>query len=542
MPLALAFATHPGIRAWSILDERAAAFFALGVARATGKPAAALATSGTAGANFLPAVVESTMSRIPLVAVTADRPWELHGFGAPQTVVQEGMFGGFARARVDLPPPEETPGAASHLRALTARALASIRAPNGGAIHLNVPFRDPLVPAGDARAAAPSREAGLEIAAARVDPPPDMLRRLAGELGNVERGLIVCGPRGVDDAFGPAVLRLGRRFGYPILADACSQARFGLDAPGIVGHYDLLLANPAIASGERPSIVLRFGGSPTSKRLQTWLDEARPETVFFSEGGAVFDPSHLARRIIEADPVAICEALAAGAPRNSSWARGWYEAERTARDALDGWFQRENGLTGPNVAREVAALAPESGCLFVSNSLPIRELDAHASPARRSLRVLANRGANGIDGIVSTALGVAAASRRPTWLLIGDLALLHDVGALAIAQRHRIPLTVIVINNRGGGIFSFLPVAEAGPAFEEFFATPHEVDLAELARLFGAQYDEPRSTAELRAVLAAAVEPRFRLIEIQTDRSLAPALSRRIVEHVADAVGIGGLR
>ncbi|HYX92205.1 MAG TPA: 2-succinyl-5-enolpyruvyl-6-hydroxy-3-cyclohexene-1-carboxylic-acid synthase, partial [Myxococcaceae bacterium] len=473
-PLAVTCAELAGLRTWSAIDERSAGFFALGLALATGRPTILVSTSGTAGAHFLPSIIEAAHSRVPLLVLTADRPWELQGFGAPQTIPQQRLFGGFVRCFEEVLVPEASPTAFAHLRAVASRAAATAQREPMGAVHLNVPFREPLAPtpedfpapagiAASGRAGAPF----LSMPPPNHAPSEEAIEAAWARLSRARRGLIACGPRARDDGVGPAVRRLGQRLGFPVLAEAASQARVG-PGPEVVAHYDGILTHAPFAAAHRPDLVLRFGGGLTSKRLQQWLDGSGAEVVLFSDGGALFDPAHLASLVVEGDPGASVEALLtrlANAPEPSpesgtrAWANAWHQAERRVRAAYEKAFGGDGVLTEPRIAREVVAALPPGANLFVSSSMPVREVDAYSSPDRAELRVLSNRGANGIDGITSTALGVAAGSGRKTVLLTGDLAFLHDLGGLLIAHRHRIPMVIVVVDNDGGGIFSFLPIS-----------------------------------------------------------------------------------
>ncbi|HLL84075.1 MAG TPA: 2-succinyl-5-enolpyruvyl-6-hydroxy-3-cyclohexene-1-carboxylic-acid synthase, partial [Longimicrobium sp.] len=467
-PLALAFAECPELRTWSVIDERSAAFFALGIAKESGAPVALLATSGTAGANFYPAVIEAAMSHVPLVVLTADRPLELQGWGAPQTMPQQNLYGGFARWFADLGVPEATSPSLQHLRATVARAVAtSTRAPRGP-VQLNAPFREPLapIPDGSPLEALPQLASSGRGSApfTRVVPParePDreVLSQLRARLEATERGVIVCGPRDAQDGLRDAVLRLGRAYGYPVLAEAVSQVRYGGD--GTLALYDAILRHAPFAKAHRPELVLRVGGGLTPKGPAAWLDGSGAYQVQLSDQGGLYDPQHAASLVVEGDAVRACEVLAGDhKARPSAWLSAFTEAERRARAGLEAAFAKDPSITEPRIAREVVSALPEGANLFVSSSMPIRDVDAFAPPTGRQLHVYANRGANGIDGIVSSALGVAAASGRPTVLLTGDLAFLHDVGGLLVARRSGVPLTVVVVNNDGGGIFSFLPIAQ----------------------------------------------------------------------------------
>ncbi|MHB8877244.1 MAG: 2-succinyl-5-enolpyruvyl-6-hydroxy-3-cyclohexene-1-carboxylic-acid synthase [Myxococcaceae bacterium] len=546
-PLALACARHEALRTWSVVDERSAGFFALGLAKRCGAPTLLVCTSGSAGAHLFPAVIEASLGASPLVVLTADRPWELHGWGAAQTIDQHRLFGGYPRLFVDLGVPELSPGVLLHLRATAANAAAvALRAPRG-VVHLNVPFREPLAPDPDglpldeAKASAGGRLLGApftRVSVPRSQPDGAALAALGRRLSSTPRGVIVCGPRESADGLPEAVTRLGRRLGYPVLAEAASGVRFG--APEVIAHYDALLRHPPFARGHRPEVILRFGAGLTPRSLQAWIDASGARTTVFSDEGALFDPGHAAEEVIVGDPVSACAALLperdGGDPR---WRGSFLEAERRVRAALEEALGASPSLTEPRVAREAVAALPAGASLFVSSSMPIRDLDAFAPSAAGPLRVFANRGANGIDGIVSTALGIAAAADTPALLLTGDLALLHDLGGLLAARRHRLSLTVVVVNNDGGGIFGFLPIAAHREHYEELFGTPHGVDLSHAAALAGARLWRPGNVSELRAALGESLKGGLHLIEVRTGREENVTLHRALFAQAAAALGEG---
>ena len=510
-PLALACAEFLDVR--TVIDERSAAFFALGAARAAGRPVLVVATSGSAGAHFYPALLEAEAAGVPLIALTADRPPELHGFGAPQTLDQQRLFGAHAQfADLGLPDPLALP----HLRALAARA-----ARHPGPSHLNAPFREPLAPVPEPIPEVRDVPAATSLRARGV---PD-LREVAGELSRRPRGVIVCGPRDAQDDLPAAVAELSRALGYPVVADAASQVRFAL--PGAVTHADLILRSEPWAQALRPDAIVRIGGGLSSKILQAYLEQAG-FTAVLHERGELIDPGHTASVAIEGDAVAICRALAAAARCAGTLAAPFAEAEARARAALETAFAGAP-WSEPLIAREAAQAADQ---LYVSSSMPVRDLDNFAS---RAGRVLANRGLNGIDGIVSSAAGAAAVSGKRTVALVGDLALLHDLGGLVTAARLRIPLTVLVVNNDGGGIFSFLPIAQRTARFEELFATPHGLDLQGAALLCGAEFVRATDARSLRAALLAP--PALRLIEARTDRTRNVEQHRALQQAVVDALG-----
>ena len=551
-PLALACARTEGLRTWSVIDERSAGFFALGMAKHSRAPVVLVATSGTAGAHFYPAVIEASMAQVPLVVLTADRPLELQGWGAPQTVPQACVFGDFARLYADVGMPEANDAALVHLRATVARAVAMAwRAPRG-AVQLNVPFREPLAPTpgpfGVERLSALAREGRsgaplTRITPAARQPDPRALEAIRARVVSTERGVIVCGPRDENDGFAEAIAALSEATGYPVLAEASSQARYG-GGPATVSLYDAMLRHEPFAKAHRPELVLRFGGGLTPKGPQAWIDGSGAEVVLFSDEGALFDPTHRAARVVEGSAVAACEALTQGLSRGlGPWARSFLWAEQWARAALESAFSEDMSLTEMRIAHEVVGALPDGANLFVSSSMPIRDVDAFAPPTGRRLRVLANRGANGIDGIVSSALGVAAASGRPTVLLTGDLAFLHDVGGLLTARRSGVPLTVVVVNNDGGGIFSFLPIAQAEGAqkhYEALWGTPHGVDLSHAAALYQARFRRPDSPVSLRTAVAEGLKGGLHVIEAKVaERTTNVELHRQLFARMAASLGEG---
>jgi len=545
-PLALACAGEPRLSVRSVVDERSGAFFALGAAKATGKLALVVATSGTAGAHFYPALLEAEASRVPLVALTADRPPELHGFGAPQTLDQQHLFGTHVRFFADLGIPEGTPEALRHLRALAAAAVARALGTPRGPVHLNAPFREPLIPLtrpgplpddpkkNNFFSATPDGvPPAVRIAPGRLESDEAALDAAARELSRRSRGVIVCGPRDARDDLPRAVRALSESLGYPVLAEVASQVRFRL--PEAVAHYDALLKHPPLAEAARPEAVVRIGGGLTSKTLQQWLDGGSAWTLCLSEDGALFDPGHSASLAICGDPVRACAEMAQRVQRPEPRPVSiLLEADRRARAALEQAFGVETQLSEPSAARVVAAALPRDALLFVSSSMPVRDVDAWASAGEA--RVLANRGVNGIDGVVSSALGAAAATGQPTAVLLGDLALLHDLSGLLAARRLSVPLVVVVVNNDGGGIFNFLPVAQATERFEELFATPHGVDLAHAAALCGARLSRPRTAAELRACVREGLGNGLQMVEVRTERTANVEKHRELQRIVAAAL------
>jgi 2-succinyl-5-enolpyruvyl-6-hydroxy-3-cyclohexene-1-carboxylate synthase len=517
-PLALALAADERIRLHVHVDERSAAFFALGAAKASGAPAVVLCTSGTAAANFHPAVLEASHARAPLIVCTADRPPELRDTGAGQTVDQLGLYGGAVRWFCDAGVPDDHPGAGVAWRSIAARTAAEALGPPAGPVHVNLAFREPLVPTGAPLVAAPGRADGrpwttTTPATRALD--PGTVERVAGMVRDHARGLVVAGwGTGASPA---AVGRFADAAGWPVLADAISGLRQG---PHAVSTYEALLRTPGFADRHRPDVVLRFGAPPTSKLLNAWLGPDVQQVVVDPDD-AWLDPGRSATERIAVDDsallAALTDAVTPHARRASTWLDAWRAADSAARRALDelldGW---ETPFEG-RVARDIVDTVPDGATLVVASSMPVRDVEAFARP-RAGVRFLANRGVSGIDGFVSTALG-AAASSGPVVALLGDLSLLHDANGLLGAAGRGLDATFVVLDNDGGGIFSFLPQAELPEHFQLVFGTPHGVDLAALAAVHDVPADRVDKAGDLLAALEAAVAAGgVRLIVVPTDR------------------------
>ncbi len=520
-PIVLALAGEPRLRCWSHVDERCAGFFALGVAKASGVPAVVVCTSGTAAANLLPAVIEAREARLPLVVMTADRPPERRDAGAGQTIDQLKLYGDAVRWFFEVGNHDESTPVA-WWRRLGCRAVqAATEGP--GPVHLNVPLREPLVPPDDVPPPAPGRPDGQPWAAAATARAAAAPEALAAAVAGRSRGVLVAG-RSEPAGSLPAVLAsVAEAAGMPLLADPLSGARRGAAA---IAHYDALLRDPAFAA-RRADLVLRVGDLPTSGPLRSWLAGLDDAThVLFDPGGAWQDPDALADVRLVADPAATLAAFAPDPGGEPGWLAGWRAADAAAGAALASALGEE--LSEPAVALETARALGAEATLVVAASMPIRDVEAFLPVRDDAPRVLSNRGANGIDGTTSTAFGVAAAASGPVVLLTGDVALVHDLGGLLAARRLGLSLTLVVVNNDGGGIFEFLPVAGAGDVFERHVATPHGLDLAAAAALFGLGHERVQTRAALRDAVARSVAAGgATILEARTDRRANVALHRR---------------
>jgi len=539
------------IRPWVILDERSAGFFALGIARETGCPVILVCTSGTAAANYMPAVVEASLSKIPLIVITADRPPEARDCRSAQTIDQVRMFGSHARWSVDLAAPAASLDLDSYYRTIACRAFATAAEMPAGPVHLNIPMREPLIDVSEERerlrrigeseseseiAADKSRPPYTRVYPARPSLPPDSIGALADKLRGCARGLIVSGPAAPSPDAACSIARLAERLNWPILADPLSGLRAGHhDRSRIVDAYDVLLRDPAFCEANQPDAVIQFGDPPVSKSLGQFLaSRPRRSHLMVAEPGTWPDPLQIASDVAQVGTVELCDALLESlddSPKISPWLASWLAASARSRAALDAMLADEATMFEGKVVAELMRLAPDGCAVHTGNSMPVRDFDTFVGQSDRDTALFCNRGANGIDGVLATALGAAAARIAPTVLVLGDLSLLHDIGALQIAARYPVHLLVIVINNDGGGIFSFLPQASLGDSFETFFATPHGLDFERASALGRARYARAGSWSEFDAAVGYALDHRgLHLLEIRGDRAANLAMHRRLIE------------
>ena len=484
-PMALALACCPDIQTHVFHDERSASFAALGIAVATGVPAALLCTSGTAATHFHAAVVEAHQSGVPMVVLTADRPPELHDVGAPQTIEQTNLYGGAVRLFHDPGVPVDEHRTAWRSIAVDAwtRAVGDMPGP----VHLNLPFREPLV---GQVGALPALEP-IELRSPPLVDVTDLVDLLA-----TARGLVVAG-NGVEDPL--KVQELATATGWPIIADPLSGCQMLSSA---VARFDALLRHSEFAEAHRPAVVLQLGMPPASKVLAQWLAASTAKHVAVSPVGLVSDPNLVGSQQVHASIGALCSSLASEVthPRDPAWTEEWLAADRIAREVLDDALASEPNLSEPGTARAVTAGIPAGGHLAVASSMPVRDVEWFGTP-RSDITMTANRGANGIDGVIATAIGVAIGSGAPTAVLLGDVAFCHDMSSLTALHARGLDLKIVVTDNDGGAIFSFLPQATTLPSdvFEQVFGTPHGTDIVEVARAFGLRSYTAETADELGA-------------------------------------------
>ncbi len=525
-PLTLAFAQHPDIKTYSHLDERSAGFFALGLALASQKTVALVCTSGTALANFYPAIVEAYQSQVPLLVLSGDRPPELRHSGANQTIDQLKIYGDMVHWFVDVALPEQQPPAVAirNLRTLANRAMATAQAIPAGVVHLNFPFRKPLEPiavAGDewSQTLTEPRHPTMhtQISATQLSVNLAELNEIAELLNNYPRGLMICGPDINHSDFAEALAILSQKTGYPILADALSTMRFNGDVD-TVQTYDNFLPHMEAAPAQ---VILRFGKLPLSKNLNTYLSQHDfTAYIHVNHDGVWADDAHKITHFIPTSPAAWVQSLneRLTTQANQTWLEHWQNYEAQTRHVLQNALAELDDFEAGFVA-DVIAQIPDESTVFVGNSLPVRHLDQFGFAEEKNLRVYANRGASGIDGLVSTALGCGVAQPdKPLVLIIGDISLYHDMNGLLAIQRLNIPVTIVLLNNDGGGIFNRLPIREFEPEFTDWFITSHGLDFAHSAALYGLDYVITDNRPDFRAIFAETIgSGQSTLINVKTD-------------------------
>ncbi|WP_232702118.1 2-succinyl-5-enolpyruvyl-6-hydroxy-3-cyclohexene-1-carboxylic-acid synthase [Halobacterium wangiae] len=544
-PLTVALAEHDDVRVFSHLDERSAAFFALGRAKRTGRPTPVVSTSGTATANFHPAVMEATQARVPLLVLTADRPPELRDSGANQTVDQQTLYGDAVRHYRDLPEPEADDRKLRSLRTAVCRAVGETTGANPGPVHLNVPFRKPLEPVEVPGDVPENFAADFPLAAGGRDDPfvavehgrglPDdgTLSELAAAAESAARGLVVAGPD--DGGLAPeAAAALADATGFPVLADPLSGLRFGdhvTDAP-VVGGYDGFLAGDV----PEPDFVLRFGASPTSKPLRNFLRDSGARQVLVDPAGGWREATFTATDLVVADPTETARALAGRIETGrDEWTERVLDVESRYWAAVDE-FEADGVMEGDVVAA-AADDAPDPATVFVSNSMPVRDFDRFARPRAADLTVLGNRGASGIDGITSSALGAGSATDDPLVLLTGDLAYYHDSNGLLALERCDVDATIVLLNNDGGGIFHMLPIEEFDPPFTGQFRTPHGLDFAPTGDSYDLEFGRVETLAGFRDAYRRSLESSgTQVVEVRTDAERSHRERERLHARVADLV------
>ena len=543
-PISMLCLKHPDIEVHMNIDERSAAFYALGIAKVTSEPVALVCTSGTAAANYFPAITEANLSRVPLIVITADRPHELRDVGAPQAINQIHLYGSHVKWYCEMAIPEMTDSSVQYVRNIASRSALIANALPAGPVHLNFPIREPLLPDMKEDYFSIGRERVVEQLIA------DSGKRVASnttitELVNIlsdhSKGIIVCGQ--IDDEhFREQVVALAKKLQYPILADPLSQLRKSEYSHYVIDCYDTFLRVEEVIQTYNPEVIIRFGAVPVSKALTQFMKKSTKAKHIVVDGGAGWrDPIGLVTHMVYSDEALLCEQLLNKVRERSSkeWMKNWREINSITKQGLQK-IAKTSEMNEGKVFTELNRLLPEKTQLFVGNSMPIRDCDTFFFNHDRQYKILANRGANGIDGVVSTALGVSV-SDCPTALVIGDLSFFHDLNGLLAAKMLKRNITIIVINNDGGGIFSFLPQATEKEYFEELFGTPHGLDFSHVIKMYDGNFERIESWVQFEQALQQSfIKKGLQVIEINTNREENVAkhrelwndVTREIIKHI----------
>lgn len=534
-PLTFAFATHPKIETIPILDERSAAFFALGIAKKNYQPIVIVCTSGTAAANFYPAIIEAKESRIPLLVLTADRPPELRNCHAGQTIDQVKLYGNYPNWQIELTLPSVEVKRLEYLRQTVIYAWEKTTFPTPGPVHFNIPFREPLLPI------TPSKLITLEskfpqnffaniqpIFRTEFIPNYDLIEVLKNKLLS-HKGIIIAGLAQPEkpEVYCQAIAKISQTLNFPVLAEGLSPLRnYSQLNPYLISTYDLILRNQKFAKKLIPEIVLQIGELPTSKELRSWLEAANSQRLIIDKSDHNFDPLHGNTTHLRISVEQIAKILVTQDFKNNhdinhhiNYLNLWCNAEAKVRENIDKKMAKINNILEPKISWLISQKLPKNTAIFVANSMPVRDVEFFWVPNNSQIQPFFNRGANGIDGTLSTALGIAHRYQN-TVMLTGDLALLHDTNGFLLRNKLVGHLTIILINNQGGGIFEMLPIAKFEPPFTEFFVTPQDIDFADLCKTYGLEHQKISSWNELQQLLNPLPSSGIRVLELQTNRQL----------------------
>jgi 2-succinyl-5-enolpyruvyl-6-hydroxy-3-cyclohexene-1-carboxylate synthase len=535
-PLTIALARLGEFEVWTLLDERSAAYFALGLARETSQPVVLVCTSGTATANYFPAIMEASQTHVPLIVMTADRPPELQAVGSNQTVDQTKLYGTHVKWFLEMPVPQATQELIRHARTSAHRVVARAMRHPAGPVHVNWPFREPLVP--PQATGLQDKPALDQVFAPELHPSPSAMDYLEQVVNSARHGMIVCGPQD-DMTFPEALVELAKAWGVPILADPLSQLRCGYHALNhVVDTYDLLLRHEDMQAAIEPDVILRFGRTPTSKALGQFLSRhVEAVQVVISEEEDWNDPFFSARTVVLADSVKLCKSLV-GRVRghtDSKWMERWAAINKSLQGLMDQSHATAQ-LSEPGIVRILSHMLPRQSTVFVGNSMPIRDFDTFLQSQPRRVRFLANRGVSGIDGVVSSAIGVAASAEEPVILIIGDVSFYHDLNGLYAAYKYRLNLLIILVHNDGGGIFSFLPQAQYPETFEHF-QTSHGLGFEPVVKMYGGDFVSVSDSSDFRSAVDSGLKrPGISVVEVRTTVHENVQFHRQLIDDAKELV------
>lgn len=540
-PMAILMAEHPDMNVTINIDERSSAFYALGVAKASKKPVAILCTSGTAAANYFPAIVEAYYSRVPLIVLTADRPHELRDVGAPQAIDQNQLYGNHAKWFVEMALPQDSEQMLAYVRTMAGRAAGTAQSAPAGPVHLNFPFREPLVPNlgldqlwGTSKIA----KKNVNVVVGKPTMDEEQAQLISDVVSEKVKGIIVCGSHDHSE-FGHAVANLAETLQFPILADPLSQLRSGTHPKSyILDGYDAFLRNEEFREAFSPDIIIRFGAMPVSKSLLQFIQKQKntPQIVVDGDGGWR-DPTLSATDMVYCDEVEFCQAITNRIQKRSDngWISSWIKINEIVKENINAVHQEETLFEG-KVFTQLQEILPNGSTLFVGNSMPIRDLDTFFTNNEKSIHALGNRGANGIDGLVSTAMGISSQNEH-TVLVIGDLSFYHDLNGLLAAKHHHLNSTIVLINNDGGGIFSFLPQSQEEKHFETLFGTPIGLDYEHAVKMYGGKFTSVENWAEFREAISASLNGKgLHVVEVKTDRQENVMIHRKMWNNVSQEI------
>lgn len=537
-PLAMTVCEHPAIQEWIVVDERTAAYFALGMAKQTKMPVALICTSGTAAANYFPALIEAYYNRVPLIVLTADRPHELRDIGAPQVIDQIKLFGEHVKWFHEMSQPEATDEILSYVRTTANRAIHIAKSGNPGPVHINFPFRDPLVPNFSIENLWGNNEdhSYHQLYEGKKQIREEVFHQFNEKLITLEKGLIVCGPQ-EDEATAEAIAKLADRWQIPVLADPLSQLRAGKhDKDVLIENYDSMFRDETLRNQLKPDFIIRFGAMPVSKYYDKFTSEHQDARHIVVEPYEGFrQPTKQPTEIYYAHPVDFINGLLAITDwtGDQDWLTKWQQLNKKATNHIE--QSNVDQLTEGVAVRELIKAMPTDSVLYVGNSMAVRDLDTFFMRTDKQITLLANRGVSGIEGLISSALGAAATTTKRVTLLIGDLAFYHDLNGLLIGKQYELDLTILLMNNNGGGIFSFLPQANEPKYFEKLFGTPLHIDFKHAITMYQGTYRLVDDVVQLKKELQESYQRNgTTVIEVRTDREENMRWHRQIWQQIAD--------
>jgi len=541
-PIAMVMVEHPKLNVHVHVDERSAAFFALGIAKATNRPAVVLCTSGTAAANYFPAIAEAKISRVPLIILTADRPHELRDVGAPQAIDQIHLYGNHVKWFMEMALPEESNEMIRYVRTVAARGVANALDAPMGAVHLNFPLREPLIPNVTAEDLFEFEERPnnfVEVELGKNILTVAQYKKIAEKINKAKKGIIVVGQ--IDqEGFNEAVTKLANHIQFPILADPLSQLRSGShDLSLVIDSYDAILKDQEVVKYLEADCIIRIGAMPVSKPYMLYSKaNIQAEQIVVDGASGWREPNMTATHMVFCDETTFCEDMMHFLEKKeiSSYTARWVQFNKIAQEQMKSVLTKEH-LDESKLFALLEEIVPNDSVLFISNSMPIRDMDSFFQNNNKNIKVMANRGANGIDGVTSTALGVAVSLNQPLTYVVGDLTFFHDLNGLLAAKKYNIPVNIILINNNGGGIFSFLPQSKHERNFELLFGTPLDLDFEHVVKMYGGNYEVITSWEQLKTNFKNEATPnRLNVFEIRTDRKLNEKEHRDIWQKTSNAL------